>query len=369
MKKALPVVLILVVVGVVWFIGTSGEKANIPVTTPTTSAASQVPAAGGGSTEGGSVAVASAVNPLGNPGGNTGEAPGGDDSGDALADAKPAAEVYGSAAEALAAVLKGAKDYDDVILEQFTQPGDDCTWCPDFYKQVKSTLTSAETSQEQKSYLAEILAISGRLENTEALVESIKSAKSPEEADLFAEALELTVGKEDVARYLGEQMGSTNETLREAAVAAVTNQGSRLAAELLVKNMVERGDPDGYYSLGIGLGEFIPDEEAIPVLQDVIQKRDQFSHLGVKALINSGLNGLRAVFDELESSRDPENDKKMLKDALDHVNYEEGVDEFIQQRIASSKQPFLVEFAKQIRDEFANQATDTDAPVDGDEVK
>lgn len=358
MKKALPILLVLIVVGVIWFIASSNQQpigAGVTAVPPTKSDKVEVATNNSSTTQ--------STNNSSNPPSLTPFASDGvalsEDDGEDIADAKPAAEAYSSADEAMAAVKNGAKEYDDVILEQFTQPGDDCTWCGEFYKQIKGALAAPETSQDQKSYFAEILAISGKTENIETLVDNIKNAKNQEEADTFAEALELTVGKDDVTKLVGDQMSSTNETLRESSVAAVTNQGSRLAAELLTKNMYDRGDPDGYYSLGIGLGEFIPDEEAIPVLQQVIAKRDQFSHLGVKSLINGGLNGLRILFDELESSKDPENDRKLLKDALDHVNYEDGLDEFLTQRISSSKQPFLTEFAKQIKDEFAQETAGT----------
>jgi 5'-deoxynucleotidase YfbR-like HD superfamily hydrolase len=85
----------------------------------------------------------------------------------------------------------------------------------------------------------------------------------------------------------------------------------------------------------------------------MVQKHDQYSHLAVKALINSGMDGLRAVFDELETSNDPEADRRMLKDALDHVNFEDGLDAYLKQKIEASKQPVVKEFAQKILDEYA----------------
>jgi len=153
---------------------------------------------------------------------------------------KPASQFYANAADAFKAIQNGAKDYDDMILEQFTLPGDDCTWCPEVYKSVKDTLADPNLPTDQRSYFAEILAISGKIDNLAVLVDGIKNAASKEVGDTYAEALELTVGKDDVGQYLEEHMGSTNESLREASVAAVTNQGSRLSAEVLYKNTVER---------------------------------------------------------------------------------------------------------------------------------
>lgn len=250
---------------------------------------------------------------------------------------KPAAEAYASAEEAISAVLKGAKEYDDSILEQFTLPDANCSWCSEFYTSVRDLAVNPNTPQEQRAYLAEILAISGRVDNVQTLVESIKNAQSNDAADLYAEALELTLGKDDVVSYLGDQMNASNETLREASVAAITNQGTKQAAELLVKNLKERGDPEGYYSIGIGLGEFIPDEEAMPVVQGLVRERGPEAHLGVKALLNAGLPGVQILFDELKNSSNVEADKALLKDAADHINIEDDVIALAKEEIALNR--------------------------------
>jgi hypothetical protein len=352
MKKLIPLLLIAIVVGGLWLFASERKGSSAPVAA---ASATSTPEPSAQSVN----LQLKPIDPASINGGNglaLQQPKIGDDS-EQDVQLKPASEAYESAEAALAAVLKGAKEYDDSILEQFTQPGEDCSWCPEFYNSVRDMATNANTPQDQKSYLAEILAISGRLENVETLTEAIKNAKSPDEADVYASAMELTVGKEDITRYLGDQMTSTNEPLREAAVAAVTNQGNRLAVELLLKNTLERGDPDGYYSVGIGIGELIPTEDAMPVLHEMVQKRDEYSHLGVKALLNGGMEGLRIVMDELENSKDPESDKKLLKDAIDHVNFEDGMEEYLKQKMENSQQPAVVEFAKQINEEF-NQASE-----------
>lgn len=275
---------------------------------------------------------------------------------------QPAAKVYKNADEALAAAKKGAIDYDDTILEQFTEPGEDCTWCGEFYKSIRDILVSTNTPHDQLSYYGELLAVSGRQENVQALVEGIKSATSTESKDALAEALELTVGKDPVVNYLAEQLGSGNDQLRESSLAAITNQGSRMAAEIIYKHTVERGDPDGYYSLGIGLGEFVPDDESLPYLQELVNKHDQYSHLAVKALLNSGIGGLRLVMDSLASSKDGEFDKQMLRDAVDHVNYEDEVDAYLKKTIAESKNPVVSDFAKKILDAFKVEETSDTNP-------
>jgi len=166
------------------------------------------------------------------------------------------------------------------------------------------------------------------------------------------------MGKDDVVEFLREHLDASNESLREASVAAVTNQGSRLAAEALYKNTVERGDPDGYYSVGIGLAELVPNEETLPYLQEIALNRDQYSHLAVKALINGGQPGLQIVFDILNNSKDGEADKKLLQEAIDHVNYDEETEAFLKKTVENSKQHVAVEFAKKILEDFNTDATE-----------
>ncbi len=277
-----------------------------------------------------------------------------DDDGFSDAELKPAVEVYKTAEDALTAIKNGAKKYDDLILEQFTSIGD-CEWCDKFYGSVKDLLLNATATPDEKSYYAELLAISGRVDNIAFIVDSAKSAKSEAEADQFLEALELSVGKDDVVSYLGTQLDTSkiSQNLKESLVAAITNQGSRLSAETLYKHTVANGDPDGYYSLGIGLGELIPEEEAFPFLQEQMLKRDQYSNLAAKSLLNSGLPGLKLVVDAISNSKNPDFDRQMLKDAPDHIAYDEEVESYLKTVIGSSKDEVTLEFVKKVLDDFA----------------
>jgi len=277
---------------------------------------------------------------------------------------KPAAQVYKSAEEALRVVKEGAVDYNDAILEQFTQPGEDCTWCEEFYHSVRDVLMAADTPDDQKSYFAELLAISGKAENIAALVEAIKKFGYNEKSDIYAEALELALGGNEIVSYLGEQLSSDNELLRESATAALTNQGSRQAAELLYQQTAKSGDPDGFYSLGIGLGEFVPEEDALPYIQEIVGKRDQYSHLGVKALLNSGLPGLKILFDILASSKNPEFDRGMLKDATDHLTYDEEVETYLSGIEKSPPNALSAETAKTFLEDFRKtEEEDNEEPL------
>lgn len=362
MKKAFPLILLAILGLAAWFLS-SGK-------TPSGSTPESTSASNGGTASTASLKeeMIKDINTMAGESGMNGSIAGEATDADALFDAdgeaKPASQVYANAEAALKAVQAGARDYDDMILEQFTLPGEDCTWCPEFYKSVKDLLGDQATPSDQRSYFAEILAVSGKTDNISVLIEGIKNAPSKEIADTYAEALELTAGRDDVVKLVGENLASTNEALREASVAAVTNQGSRLAAELLYKNTVERGDPDGYYSLGIGLGEFVPTEETIPYIQELALKRDQYSHLAVKSLVNAGQQGLQVVFDIIGNSTDIEADRQLLKDSIDHVNYDEETEAFLMKIIDTSKQPLVVEYAKSILEDFNANAAESEEVED-----
>jgi hypothetical protein len=374
MKKLLPIVVLLVLFGTVWMLTSSNPNPTAPIASNNQSGTAQPASSSGTNNDhaaqsNNNTAMASLAN---RGGSGTNGATEEDQKGEGEAsddEIRPATEVYKSAEEALEAVKKGSLDYDDLVLEQFTSLGD-CKWCDGFYKSLQEQMLSPTSTPDQQSYFAELLAVSGRVDNVKTLVESIKNAPSQAVADAYSEALELASGKDDVVTYLGNELESSpNDNLKEALIAAVTNQGSRLAASILYKQAVESGSPDGYYSLGIGLGELIPDEDAIPYLQDVMLKRDQYSHLAVKSLLNGGIDGLRMVFDALTNSKDPEFDRQMLKDAVDHVNYDPDVEVYLKKIATSSKQPVASEFAKQIIDDFGSQAEDESTVSSDDEGK
>ena len=69
-------------------------------------------------------------------------------------------------------------------------------------------------------------------------------------------------------------------------------------------------------------------------------------------MLNQGLDGLRNVFDQLASGKDPAFDEKMLEDAIDHVSYEEEIEEYAKKVVETSNNPLSVKFAKEILEDF-----------------
>jgi hypothetical protein len=276
---------------------------------------------------------------------------------------KPAAELYASADAALAAVKAASKEYDDLVIEQFVEPDQACSWCNEFYAKLAETMTSDATNNDERSYFAEILAVSGKVDNVNTLVKAAEGAKDSEQKDAYAEALEMTVGDDEVVRYFSDHLGTEDSGLKESMLAAVTNHGSRLAVDVLYQETVKNDDPDGYYSIGIGLGEMIPDDDTIPYLQELASKRDKFSHLAVKALLNQGDKGLKTVVTMLEQGGDEAGNKQLLKDAVDHVAYEDTTSAYLEDLAKNSKNPVIVEFSKEALKEIDSADEDLDIDI------
>lgn len=342
MKKVGIIVGVLIIVGLVWYFASpQGAEVSSSANRTKASSASELPANGQGNV---ALEQQSGDEPL------VGEEE--DEYYDEYAYERPATELYASAEEALAAVEKGAVDYDDLVLEQFSDLGENCAWCDDFYISVRERMFAGDTTPDERSYYAEVLAVSARRDNIQTLVAAVQEASDPDDVDIYAESLELSILDDESIELLQPHMTSDNEILKEASIAAVTNQGTRRAVEVLYEDTRQKGDPDGYYSLGIGLGEVIPEEEAYPLLQDIMNQRNEYSHLAVKALLNGGVDGLKLVVDGLTASGDPETDRKLLENAIDHVSYEEEVEQYLSEVIKNSNNPVVVEFSKEVLEDF-----------------
>jgi|GEM_PF-776342 len=368
-SKILPFILLVGLVAFGWFVS-SKRSVETATSSQDTSKSNVVGDSGPGATSDAGALVGGMTNMDGSSGTSNGEVE--DSEGQQEVEVQPAAKIYKTADEALAAIKKGAANYDDSILEQFTEPGENCAFCPELYKNIKEMINAGGLPSEQISFYGELLAISGRPENLAALVESIKAAPNADMKEALSEALELTVGKDEVTTFLGTQLNDSDARVREASVAAMTNQGNRKAAELLYKATVQKGDADGFYSQGIGLGELVPDDDTIPFLQELVTKHDQYSHLAVKSLLNAGMGGLKTVVDTLSLSKDPESDRAMLSQAADHVSYDEETESYMTKLAAESKNPVIKEFAEKVLQSFKGQedAAGVDAvggdPIGGD---
>jgi hypothetical protein len=84
-------------------------------------------------------------------------------------------------------------------------------------------------------------------------------------------------------------------------------------------------------------------------------------------LANAGLPGLKMVFDSLSTSKDIEGDRKILKDMINHLNYDEDVENYLKEQAARTTQPALKEFAE--RSLEAMQAASVDETTEEPETE
>lgn len=355
MKKIFPVIILFAAAGLLYWLKPSPETAT------------QTSKKTADSADSSKASLKTPAGTTGSTGIESDEIEGTEDEDNQWEDIKPATELYTNAEQALKAVEDGASEYDDLILEQFVDPDPACNWCPEFYASINEKMLDSDISADEKSYYAEILAISGRVDNIASLVNVIQGSSNEDDKDVYAEALEVTVGDDSVVQYLGDQLNTSDELLKESTIAAITNHGSKLAIDLLYKQTIEKGDPDGFYSLGIGLGEVIPDDDTLPYLQELASKRDEYSHLAVKALLNQGDDGLRRVMTLLENSENSDFDRQMLEDAVDHVAFEDETEAYLERMAENGKTEISREFAKDILSDFED--LDEEETLDFEELE
>ncbi len=274
----------------------------------------------------------------------------------------PATDVYPSAREAYDKIMASIKSYDDIVLEQFAGlNASNCTWCPELFASLKETMLGAK-DEDTKGYLAELLAITGDQGNIETILEAYKNG-SESDQEIYLESLEMTAGDDSLVTFLDGKIEGAAEPLKESLIAAISNHGSLAAVESLYAQTKAKGDPNGYYDYGMGLGEVIPDAAALPTLIDIANQKDDYSHLAVKALLNYGDDGLREVFNIIGSSNDTGLNNRLLADAIDHVSFDEETGALLDEIIANNPNPDVQKFANEIKEEMAYEESDSEADL------
>lgn len=184
-------------------------------------------------------------------------------------------------------------------------------------------MTAPELPANVRWFLANALAQSGTSHNQSLVVDQMKAAannpNANESPSTFAQALQEAPLTGETVDQVSVDLASENPYVREAAVSILTKQGTVEAAQKLYDHTVERGDPDGYYRDGMGIAAMHPQAETLPYLEQLIEQRDQYSHLAVKALLNYGREGLDKVIEMIATSKDIPGDSKLLHNASDHI--------------------------------------------------
>lgn len=240
----------------------------------------------------------------------------------------PSASVDQVSQQAIALLKQAAQTNDREIYKQIASLPKGCRGCSEFFEQTRSVFADKALNYDQRLFLAGALAASGDSANQSFLVGEIrKAANDPASAELSAAALARQLERQqqggpisdDVIDDLSNDLGEENPYLRDAALSILTRQGSLEAAQALYNYTLENQDRDGFYRQGMGLGHIKPSQEAFPFLRDLVRRRDQFSHLAVKALLNAGQDGISEVISLLGEVDGPKPDKGLLQNAVDHV--------------------------------------------------
>ncbi|MCB0310580.1 MAG: hypothetical protein KDD42_05065 [Bdellovibrionales bacterium] len=238
-------------------------------------------------------------------------------------------------------------------LARLKEIGADCEWCGEFYSKVEEKASSPKLSRDEKGFFAKALAQSGRPESVSKVIEMAQTA-DPQDTTLYTRPLKdapLTPELiEEIDQTLDDENVQKNGPLSEALVSALTRDGSLFSIQTLYNNAIETENPDGYYRIGIGLGELTPDSDpnALAFLADAAAKGDEYSHLALKALINQGKQGLEMALDVLENTDPAVLHPSVLRNAVSHVDTTDSdALAYIQQKRSSSN-PLVSEFAKEV---------------------
>ncbi|MCB0319702.1 MAG: hypothetical protein KDD60_02180 [Bdellovibrionales bacterium] len=241
-------------------------------------------------------------------------------------------------------------------------------WQNEFLKRASSAMTDLSLSRDLRADAARALAASGTSSSISALIDSAESfndASAGRDATPFNQALKDAQLSDESVSLIGDKLNSSREeqnggepeevlddSLTEAMISALTRDGSLAAAEAIYEHMQNSEHAEDYYQIGIGLASMTPQPDAIPFLQDLMEQKNEFSHLALKSILNSGEAGLDQVFAFLETA-DPRADYELLHNAVDHVKFPPGkswesVQSYLEKKRNSASSPLVAEFAREI---------------------
>lgn len=283
-----------------------------------------------------------------------------------------ASERFATADDALKAVKEAAKNYDLEVIESFTLPHN-CVWCPEFYEKIRQEILSGSLSTEEKSFFAEILAVSGRTDNLEFVIQAYTNAKSEAEKESFLNAIELTVANEEVVKWMFDNFTnfSNDPSLRDSLLAAMTNQDSPKAIEYLYTILTQQDDPEKDAQKGLGLSEAVPPDESLTFLLEKLKESDdKYRRFVAAAILNNGLEGLKRFIDVLNTDLGKTLEPHFTK-LMDHVPFDEEIEAYLKdvrergndrQKVFASK---ILEAFESLRTELeGEEQEDLEEPAD-----
>jgi len=255
------------------------------------------------------------------------------------------------AKEAFSLMADAASRNDQKFLNEIPKDDENCPWCDEFYSLTRQELGNSELSSDLRSFFARALAKSGNPQNVNAVAELMQASATQGELGTpvtYGQALEDVELEPEQVDEISAGLNSPNPYLVDMVVSILTKQGTLEAAERLYQHTTEVGDPDGYHRDGNGLGFMHPQPEAIPYLEELVRQRDQFSHLAVKALLNSGPEGIDRVVALLAESSDYQTSRRMLLSASDHIPTDPATLQHMQMLATSAKDRAVKEMARTV---------------------
>lgn len=235
-----------------------------------------------------------------------------------------------------------------------------CADCDQIFAAVKQQFAALAVGADpvKVKLLASALAQSERAEMVQEIISRYRAASGdPAIQTMLAESLELVSGDEEVSRELAPLVRpEEGEELKEAAVTGLSGMNDTVAAEALLQFARSVGDGKGGYDTAVGLGEFIPNAEAVPFLQRVAADGSAEAPLAIRALFNGGAESTKSAIEAILAVPESEQ-QRLLSGAQSHVLMEPLTLDYLKslaaggQRLSAPLRAFIAEIlAKDVRE-------------------
>jgi hypothetical protein len=231
-----------------------------------------------------------------------------------------AARIYSTAEQALPFVEEFLSTGLTETLAEFTGIQGDCSWCAELFQQLGDMIADTSTPEEERFRAAMLLSGTARVEAAEVLIE--KAEQDPTfgvRTVLFESLARVPPTPEIIALYNQKLQDNDAEKIREALVAALGFGRSLEAAQALYRDITLHNDTDGFARDRIGLAYFNADASALPYIRSLVDKRDEFSALAFRSLLNSGEQGMQIALEILEANPNDSFFAEIVQDAPKYV--------------------------------------------------
>lgn len=225
---------------------------------------------------------------------------------------------------------------DEKFLAELTD-NPHCADCAQIFAKVREKF-AVTSDPAQLKFLAAAMAQSERPELVSDLISKFRTlGEDSQDRQPIIEALELVTGGSDVSKVLAPlAVPGEVEDLRDAAVTGLSGMNDAVAADALVGYARSLGDGKGGYDQGMGLGEYSPNDDAIPLVQSIAADGSKESPLAIRALFNGGVESTKRAVEVLLAKNDEAEQRRLLEGAQPHVLLEPMTTDYIRDLLKSS---------------------------------